>query len=90
MEASREFAQPVHKCFVDLEKAYDHVPRGLLWGLLQEYEVAGPLLRAIQSLHQRSNSLVHISANKSDMFSVRVVLHQGCPTSYVIVDRSPW
>ncbi|KAI3364724.1 hypothetical protein L3Q82_010853, partial [Scortum barcoo] len=59
LEGLWEFAQPVHMCFVDLEKAFDRVPRGiLLWGVLREYGVRGPLLRAVRSLYDRSRSLV--------------------------------
>ncbi|TWW64209.1 hypothetical protein D4764_03G0012170 [Takifugu flavidus] len=47
-EGAWEFAQPVHMCFVDLEKAFDRVPRGVLWGVLREYGVSGPLIRAVR------------------------------------------
>merc|ERR1712035_15213 len=84
LEGAWGFAQPVHMCFVDLEKAYDRDPRGILWGVLREYGVGGPLLRAIQSLYRRSISLVRVAGNKSDRFRVRVGLRQGCPLSPVL------
>ncbi|KAK3561732.1 hypothetical protein QTP86_012988 [Hemibagrus guttatus] len=62
LEGSWEFAQPVHMCFVDLEKAFDRVPRGILWEVLWEYGVCGPLLRAVRSLYNRSRSLVRIAS----------------------------
>ncbi|MEQ2302794.1 hypothetical protein AMECASPLE_010335 [Ameca splendens] len=34
-------------CFVDLLKAFDRVPRGILSGVLLEYRVPGPLIRAL-------------------------------------------
>ncbi|KAK3532913.1 hypothetical protein QTP70_003674 [Hemibagrus guttatus] len=62
LEGSWEFAQPVHMCFVDLEKAFDRVLRGILWEVLWEYGVRGPLLRAVRSLYNRSRSLVRIAS----------------------------
>ncbi|TWW54144.1 hypothetical protein D4764_0165650 [Takifugu flavidus] len=61
-EGAWEFAQPVHMCFVDLEKAFDRVPRGVLW-VLQEYGVPGPLIHTVHSLYDRCQSLVHIAGN---------------------------
>ncbi|KAI3361986.1 hypothetical protein L3Q82_012336 [Scortum barcoo] len=66
-----------NQAFVDLEKAYDLVPRGTLHSPLQEYGVDGPLLRAIQSLYCRSVSLVRIAGSKSDLFPVGVGLLPG-------------
>ncbi|KAI3353065.1 hypothetical protein L3Q82_019630 [Scortum barcoo] len=71
-------------CFVDLEKAFDRVPRGILWGVLHEYGVREPLLRAVRSLYDRSRSLVRIAGSKSDLFPVHVGLRQGCPLSPVL------
>ena len=79
-----EFAHPVYMCFVDLEKAYDRVPRGILWGVLREYGVPGPLVRAIRSLYKQSESCVRILGAKSSTFSVGVGLRQGCPLSPIL------
>ncbi|KAK3505944.1 hypothetical protein QTP70_018870, partial [Hemibagrus guttatus] len=62
LEGSWEFSQPVHMCFVDLEKAFDRVPCGILWEVLWEYGVRGPLLRAVRSLYNWSRSLVRIAS----------------------------
>ncbi|KAK3562387.1 hypothetical protein QTP86_033524 [Hemibagrus guttatus] len=71
-------------CFVDLEKAFDRVPCGILWEVLWEYGVRGPLLRAVRSLYNRSRSLVCIASCKSDLFPVHVGFQQGCPLSPVL------
>ncbi|KAK3544079.1 hypothetical protein QTP86_001145, partial [Hemibagrus guttatus] len=84
LEGSWEFAQPVHMCFVDLKKAFDRVPCGILWEVLWEYGVRGPLLRAVRSLYNWSRSLVRIASCKSDLFPVHVGLRQGCPLSPVL------
>lgn len=41
---SKEFTQQVYICFVDLEKAHDLAPQGVLWGVHQEYGFDGLLL----------------------------------------------
>jgi len=74
-------AHPVYVCFVDLEKAYDCVPQGILWGILREYGLSGPLVRVIWSLYKQSESCVRILSTKSRTFSVCVELRQGCPLS---------
>ncbi len=38
-------AQPIHMCFVDLEKVFNCVPRVILWGFLWEYGVLGPVAK---------------------------------------------
>ncbi|KAI3360580.1 hypothetical protein L3Q82_002449 [Scortum barcoo] len=85
LEGLWEFAQPVHMCFVDLEKAFDRVPHGILWGCSASMGSGEPLLRAVRSLYDRSRSLViRIAGSKSDLFPVHVGLRQGCPLSPVL------
>ena len=63
---------------VNLEKAYDRVPRDKLWAVLLEYDVKGQLLAAIKSLYKQSEVCVRVNGIKAKPFSVSVGLRQGC------------
>ena len=72
------YAYPVYMCFVDLEKAYDRVPREKLWEVLREYGLRGSLLRAIRSLYSQSESCVRVLGSQSVSFLVGAGLRQRC------------
>jgi exonuclease III len=80
-EKSWEYGKPVHTCFIDLEKAYDRVPRSTLWEVLEEYNISGALLRAIKSLYNQCGSCVRVNGLKSKTFTVKAGLRQGCVLS---------
>ena len=67
--------------FVDLEKAYDSLPRSKLWSVLPEYGVNGKLLDAIKSLYVNCRAAVRIDGKLSDWFDVNNGVRQGCTIS---------
>ncbi|KAL0274579.1 UNVERIFIED_CONTAM: hypothetical protein PYX00_002680 [Menopon gallinae] len=81
LEGSWEYARPVYACFIDLEKAYDRVPRGKLWEVLAKYGLDGALSRAVRSLYEDCRSCVRINGATSETFRVAVGLRQGCMLS---------
>ena len=80
-EKSWKYGKDFFACLVDLEKAYDRVPRDKLWKVLQEYGVNGQLLRAIKSFYCRSKICVRVNGRQSKPFHVGVGLQQGCVLS---------
>ena len=76
-EKSWEYAKEVYTCFVDLEKAYDRVPRDKLWELLLKYDMKGQLLVAFKSLYKQSEVYVRVNGIKTQPFNISVGLRQG-------------
>ena len=76
-EKSWEYGKDLFACFVDLEKAYDRVPRDKLWKVLLEYGIDGQLLRAIKSFYCRPEVCVWVNGKQSKPFHVGIGLRQG-------------
>ena len=81
-----EYGKDLFACFVDLEKAYDRVPRDKRWKVLREYGVDGQLLRAIESFYRQPEVYVQVNGKQTEPFHVGVGLHKGafCRLSYLL------
>ena len=63
--------------FIDLEKAFDRVPRPVVQWALRSLGVGEWLVRAVMSLFSEAKSVVRWRSDVSDSFDVSVGVHQG-------------
>ena len=76
-EKYRELYKELHMVFVDLEKAYDRVPRDLIWWCLRKKGVPEGYVTIIQYVYKDCETLVSTRAGDTDYFHIGVGLHQG-------------
>ncbi|KAK3539937.1 hypothetical protein QTP70_019581 [Hemibagrus guttatus] len=102
MEKYRDGQRELHCVFVDLEKAYDRVPREELWYCMRMSGVAEKYVRVVQDMYERSRTVVRCAVGQREEFNVKVGLHQGSALSpflfAIVMDQlseevrqeSPW
>ncbi|KAK3542798.1 hypothetical protein QTP70_002998 [Hemibagrus guttatus] len=102
MEKYRDGQKELHCVFVDLEKAYDRVPREELWYCMRKSGVAEKYVRVVQDMYERSRTVVRCAVGQTEEFNVEVGLHQGLALSpflfAIVMDQlseevrqeSPW
>ncbi|KAK3542203.1 hypothetical protein QTP86_018484 [Hemibagrus guttatus] len=102
MEKYRDGQRELHYVFVDLEKAYDRVPREELWYCMRKSGVAEKYVRVVQDMYERSRTVVRCAVGQTEEFKVDVGLHQGSALSpflfAIVMDQlleevrqeSPW
>ena len=71
-------------CFVDLEKAFDRVPRKVMEWALRKKGLTEVMVQAVMSLHEGAMTKVRVGSGTSDEFGVRVGVRQGSVLSPLI------
>ena len=91
IEKYREGQRELHCVFVDLEKAYDRVPRQELWYCMRKSGMAEKYVRFVQDMYKGSETVVRCAVGTTESFKVKVGLHQGSTLSSflfaMIMDR---
>ena len=80
-EKYREKGRDLHMVFIDLEKAYDRVPREELWRCLREKMVPEKYVLLIKEMFRDVKTRVRSGAGTTEGFEVKVGLHQGSALS---------
>src|SRR5271165_3460754 len=74
--------------FVDLEKAFDRVPRDVLWCSLRKLGVEEWLVRVIKVMYVGATTAVKLKEGQSSAVEVKVGVHQGSvlsPMLFIVV-----
>ncbi|GJS59760.1 retrovirus-related pol polyprotein LINE-1 [Tanacetum coccineum] len=77
----RERQKDLHMAFLDLEKAYDNVPRELIWKILVDKGTLMRYIRVIRDMYDGAKTCVRTSIKNIEFFLVEVGLHQGLAIS---------
>ena len=70
--------------FVDLEKAFDRVPREVVWWALRYLGVDEWIVSVIRAMYEDATTNVRLNGRESSTFSVRVGVHQGSVLSLLL------
>ena len=74
----------LYVAYMDLEKGYDRVDRDAMWRVLGMYGISGQLLKAVQSLYEKSEACVRVCREEGEWFEVGVGLRQVCDVTLAV------
>ena len=81
MKRYREQKKDLHMVFIDLEKAYDKIPRNVMWWALEKHKVPAKYITLIKDMYDNVVTSVRTSDVDTDDFPIKIGLHQGSALS---------
>ena len=81
----------LYLAFVDLEKAFDRVPRKVIWWAMRVVKIPEWIITLVKVMYDNARSRVRVDCKYSDVFSVNVGVHQGSvlsPLLFLIVFKA--
>ena len=81
MEWYREQKKDLHMVFIDLEKAYDKIPRNIMWWALKKHKVPTKCVTLIKDMYNKVVASVRTTNGDTSDFPINIGLHQGSALS---------
>jgi hypothetical protein len=82
IEQARFQKKKLYTYFVDFKKAFDTVPRDLLWQVLEGLGISGRILECLRSMYRQDQAcLHHPEEGFTPTFFCRIEVKEGCPLS---------
>ncbi|KAI5752981.1 hypothetical protein M8J77_022414 [Diaphorina citri] len=86
LEKYTEKEKPLFLVLIDLEKAYDRVPRDEIWRCLRKRGTPEKYFRVIKDMYQMASTRIRSTAGLTETIPVQVGLHQGSELSLYLFD----
>ena len=97
MEKYRERKKDLHMVFIDLEKAYDSIPRRVIWDSLKARSISSVYIETIRDMYDTPSTNIQTPVGITKLFPVKVGLHHGSALSPFIftvimegISKSVW
>ena len=81
MEFYRERKKDLHMVFIDLEKAYDKVPRDVLWWAMMKKGIPRRYIDLVKDMYRDVSTTVRTCGGLTKDFPITIGLHQGSALS---------